>query len=120
MAKRSLRAGVPSKPFSFRLSEPDADALTEKVSAAGLSMSEFVREYVLLNKTSVIARRHASSDRNRLLYLFAKAGNNLNQLTKQVNVAHKSGDVSEETYRGILRELQHLSRYLKGCLNYVD
>jgi hypothetical protein len=120
MAKRSLTEGVPSKAISFRLSEPDANALTEKVREAGLSMSEFVREYVLLNKTSVIARRPANRDRTRLLYLFAKAGNNLNQLTKQVNVAHKTGDVSEETYRGILGELQYLSRYLKGRLNDVD
>ncbi|WP_434152218.1 plasmid mobilization protein (plasmid) [Methylocaldum gracile subsp. desertum] len=120
MAKRSLSEGVPSKPFSFRLSEPDADALTEKVKAAGLSISEFMREYVLLNKTSVIARRPASGDKRKLLYLFNKASNNINQLAKQVNVAHKAGDVSEDIYLEVLKELQHLSRYMKGCLNDVD
>lgn len=120
MAKRSLTAGVPSKAISFRLSEPDADALTEKVRAAGLSMSEFIREYVLLNKISVVARRPASGDKRKLLYLFNKAGNNINQLAKQVNVAHKAGAISEDTYSGILSELQHLSRYMKGCINDVD
>jgi len=120
MAKRSLKDGDGSEPFSFRLSKTDAEALKNKIEAAGLTKSEFIREYVLKNKTSVVARTSASQDKLKLIQLFNKAGNNINQLARSANIAHKSGRLSEETYLGILKELQHLSRYMKGSLNDVD
>ncbi|MGZ4992640.1 MAG: plasmid mobilization protein [Methylobacter sp.] len=120
MAKRSLAVGEKSKTISFRLSESDAEALLNKVEASGLSMSEFVREYVLKNRTSVIARTPASRDKLSLIRLFNKTGNNINQLAKSINIAFKSGKVSEVNYLALLSELQHISRYMKGCIKDVD
>jgi hypothetical protein len=120
MAKRRLAEGEESKTISFRLSESDAEAFNNKVEASGLSRSEFVREYVLKNKTSVIARTPASRDKLTLIRLFNKTGNNINQLAKSIHIAFKSGKVSEVNYSNILSELQHISRYMKGSIKDVD
>ena len=106
--------------MSFGLSITYADALAKKVESAGLSMSEFIREYVLNNKTTVVARTPASGDKLKLIHLFNKASNNINQLARSANIANKSGHISDVNYTEILRELQHLSRYMKGCINDVD
>lgn len=120
MAKRRLAEGEESKTISFRLSESDAKAFNNKVEASGLSRSEFVREYVLKNKTSVIAKTSASRDKLTLIRLFNKTSNNINQLAKSINIAFKSGKVSEVNYSAILSELQHISRYMKGSIKDVD
>ncbi len=117
------------KPIAFRLSEADRAVYLEKVdravylekvAASGLSQSEFFRQAVLTNRTQVIARPKASDDRKRLLYVFNKTSNNLNQLAHRANSEHVRGKLSEATYEQMLDQLQTISRYLKATLAQVE
>lgn len=109
-----------TKPVSFRLPEADHAAWMQKVNASGLKPSVFFRECVLQNKTQVIARPKASPERERLVYLFNKASNNINQLARRANADHLSGVISEKTYTGILSELNELTHYLKATIKNAD
>ncbi len=109
-----------TRPVSFRLTEADHEAYTKKVEASGLKPSDFFRDCVLTNKTQVIARTPASEDKRRLIYLFNKASNNLNQLAHRANAARLAGHVSEDVYTGILGELTQLSHAMKAAIKDAD
>jgi len=108
------------KPIAFRLSRADRAVYLEKVAASGLTQSEFFRQAVLTNRTQVIARPKASDDRKRLLYVFNKTSNNLNQIAHRANSEHVRGKLSEATYEQMLDQLQMISRYLKATLAQVE
>lgn len=105
---------------SFRLTDADHKAYLEKVEASGLKPSTFFRDCVLTNKTQIIARPKSSIEKARLLYLFNKASNNINQLAYRANSEHKGGALSESTYLAVLDALDELSRDMKDILRQVD
>lgn len=109
-----------TRPVSFRLTEADHTAYLEKVAASGLKPSAFFRECVLTNRTQVVARPVASDDKKRLLYLFNKASNNLNQLAHRANSARLSGGISDAVYSEILAEINELSQAMKAAIKNVD
>jgi hypothetical protein len=80
------------KPIAFRLSPADREA----------------------------AKPKASVDRKRMLHIFAKTSNNLNQIAHRANSEHVQGKLSEATYDQLLYQLQIIARYLKTSLNHVD
>ena len=109
-----------TRPVSFRLTAADHAAYLAKVEASGLKPSEFFRECVLQNRTQIVARAKASPERGRLLYLFNKASNNMNQLAHRANADHLAGTLSESTYEGILYNLEQIARYLKAAIHHAD
>ena len=120
MPRKPADAEKLTRPVSFRLTGADHAAYLAKVEASGLKPSEFFRECVLQNKTQVIARVQPSRDKRRLIYLFNKASNNLNQLARSANAAHLAGTVDAATYGAILAELQSLADMMKKAIDDAD
>jgi hypothetical protein len=118
--KKSHDGAGLGKPIAFRLSEADREAYLAKVVASGLTQSEFFRQAVLTNRTQVIARPVSSADRKRLLYIFSKTSNNLNQIAHRANAEHVRGKLSEATYEQLLTQLQMIARYLNSTLGKLD
>ncbi|EMO4164937.1 MAG: plasmid mobilization relaxosome protein MobC [Gallionellaceae bacterium] len=110
----------PTRTVSFRLALPDHAAYLAKAKAAGVKPSDFFRDAVLNNKTQIVARTPPSSDKRRLIYLFNKASNNLNQLAHTANAAELVGTVTPATYAGILAELQTLADVMKKAIRDAD
>ena len=108
------------QPISFRLSPADRETYLAKVRDSGLSQSDFFREVVLANKTTIVARPTASVDRKRLLHIFAKTSNNLNQIAHRANSEHVQGKLSESTYEQLLYQLETIAKYLRTTLSHVD
>ena len=109
-----------TKPVSFRLTAADHAAYAAKVKASGLKPSTFFRDAVLSNKTQIVARAKASPDRARLIYLFNKTSNNINQLAHRANADHLEGIISEHTYASILDGLRSLSLSMKAALSNAE
>ena len=120
MARPKKEADKLTRPVSFRLTEADYAAYLAKVGASGMKPSEFFRDAVLTNRTQVVARVQPSSDKRRLIYLFNKASNNLNQLAHTANAAELAGTVTPATYAGILAELQTLADVMKKAIRDAD
>lgn len=108
------------KPVSFRLHEADRQAWLEKVAASGRTPSQFFRECVLENRTQVIARVPPSADRQRLLFIVNRTGNNLNQLAHRANADHLAGRLDGRGYEALLAELEAIRHALQEVLSNVD
>lgn len=119
---RPTKYGQPlAKPRSFRLPENDDAALAAKIAASGLEFSEFIRDYVLRDRTTVIARApklssQAGAEQRRLIGLIGASGNNLNQLARRANTDYQAGIISAATYEAVLQQLEAISLYLHASL----
>lgn len=119
MTKANGDSGL-GKRVAYRLSDEDYATFIEKVKASGMTKSEFFREAILKNRTQIVARKTASEDRKRLLHIFDKAGNNLNQIAHRANREHQQGKLSEHTYEQLLYQLETIAGYLRATLRHVD
>lgn len=119
-SKKKNEAEKLTSPVSFRLTAADRAAYLAKVGASGMRPSAFFRECVLGNKTQIVARTKSSGDKDRLVYLFNKASNNMNQLAHRANADHLAGVVSDATYSRILDELQSLALLMKRGIKDAD
>lgn len=118
MAKNG-RAATPVIAFRMKTRE-EYDALKAKMDASGMRASEFMRDVVLGNKTQIVARKQPSVDRVRMLRLYAKTSNNMNQIAHRINADHLRGKLSEGTYGELLYQLEVIANYLRVNLQNVD
>ena len=118
---RPLKSGkVLTRVRGFRLTEEVSSALDEKCRSAGLTPSEFIRDCVLSNRTQIVARAQASKEKERMLFLFNKASNNMNQIAHRANEAHVMKKIDALLYRTILGSLAVLSQILKSEIENAD
>lgn len=135
------------KIVSFRLSSEDHAAYMAKVTASGMSPSQYFRQCILNDSTEIIIdgvpitedevkriydirsqanqakkkKKEATSEaKSRLLYLVNKSSNNINQLARAANTAHLNGTASELLYENILHTLTHISNHMKAVIQNVD
>lgn len=108
MAKKVTDESRLSVPLKFRLTAADAAALQEKVALSGLTMSEFLRQAIVQNKTKIVVHK-PTADAARILYLLNKESNNVNQIARQLHAARLSGKVSEQTYKHALAQLAEIN-----------
>ena len=101
-----------TKTVAFRLTDGDYVAYKNKFGNSGMTQSEFFREHVLNNTTTVVARPVASSESKRAVFLLQKASNNINQLAHRANSENLEGVLSERTFSQILNQLERLNRFL--------
>lgn len=104
--------GLP-RVVSLRLTQSEFAQLESKRSAAGFSRSEFFRQAVITNRTKVVERPRPTVDYRRLVFLFSKASNNLNQLAHRANSAHQAGLLDHQTLDSMLYELESIRQFLK-------
>lgn len=109
-----------TRPVSFRLTDADHAAYLAKVEASGLKPSEFFRECVLQNRTQVVARVPTSSDKRRMLFLFNKTSNNMNQLAHALNAAELAGTTTPATVSAILAEMQAITDMMHKAIDHAD
>lgn len=106
--------------FAFRLSASEADVLRSKIAKSNMQSAEFLRDCVLTNRTTVIARPLATLEKTRMQFLFNKTSNNMNQIAHVLNSANVSGKLSDAHYQETLLSLANIAKYLKSALNHVD
>ena len=119
MPKRKRIPGGTGKPISFRLPESERQAWLAKVSASGMTQSEFFRQAVVANRTTVQSQPAPSADSRQLVYHFCKAGNNLNQLAHRVHSDRLAGKLDEATYESIQYQLDLIAKYLKATVAHA-
>ncbi|QBR04246.1 plasmid mobilization protein [Paraburkholderia pallida] len=108
------------KPVSTRLTDEQWRIFNEKVERSGMSPSEFLRDCILTNRTQIVARPPATVERQRIMYVINRTGNNLNQLAHVANSARVSGRLSESTFVALVDELELITQLLKAHLHRVD
>jgi hypothetical protein len=109
-----------TEPFAFRLSASEALVLRSKIAQSNMKPAEFLRDCVLTNRTTVLARPQATLEKTRMQFLFNKTSNNMNQIAHVLNSANVAGKLSDAHYQETLASLANISKYLKSALSHVD
>lgn len=104
----------------FRLSEEDFTEVDQKLKAAGMSASEFLREVFLNSKVTFNVKEARPLDYQRLLFIYNKAGNNINQLAHHFNSVHRRGVLSETLYIKLLNRLVNIESLLLSGIEHGD
>jgi hypothetical protein len=120
MGRRAVGDQKLSKAYSFRLPEDQAAELNAKIAESGLDASVFLRDFVLKNKTTVIAKPKASLEKRRMQFVINKAGNNLNQIAHLLNTANKTQRLTDQLFQQATAGLQEIAKYMKAALDHVD
>ena len=101
-----------NKMLRIRLTDDEYNLLKEKADKAGKTMSEFVRDYITRGKVNSKCK-----DLPSLILHLSKIGNNINQISKNLNIAKKEGYLAEQDYDLLLDELMQINNNLKAILN---
>ncbi|MCY1296640.1 hypothetical protein D9M71_36840 [compost metagenome] len=88
--------------ISFRVSEDEFAVHAEKQPASGLTMSAYCRRVWFECEVTIIP---PSQNQERLLFLYNKSSNNLNQLAHRINQAYRSEVISERLYLNLANQL---------------
>ena len=110
--------------LSFRVDDDAYTMWLSKIAASNLSRSDFFREAILNNQSTIIqsdkpkkATRLAlpkpstvtNLAEKKVLFLLAQLSNNINQIAHRCNSDYKSGLISAATYTEILDQLTAIS-----------
>ena len=120
--KRAIKTKKPAleKLVTFRISAEDKLAYEKKVLLSGLNSSKFFRECVLTNKTQIVVRASASLEKKRVMFIYNKVSNNVNQIAHNLNSANLTKKIDDKSYQDALSNLIAITNYLKAALNNVD
>lgn len=103
--------------IAWRVTDGVKAELDRQYAESGLTQAEFLRELLERKTVQIIARKKASPDLKRALFLANKTSNNINQIAHRANADHLEGILSEARYARILAELQSISAYMKAIVS---
>ena len=106
---------IKTVPVSFRLPENVYNEYAELSESLGIKRSAFFRE-VFESKSKQLtvleSDKTAQVQRDKLIFIFNKTSNNLNQIAKNLNSAHKRDVVDERLYQKTLNKLISIEQLL--------
>jgi hypothetical protein len=120
MARKPKGKSPLTKPYGFRLSLDEAADLDARIEAFGGTASEFLRESILKNRTSVVAKPNATLEQKRLQFVFNKAGNHLDEIAYALNTANLTHRLTDQLFREAAQGLLDIAMYLRAALDHVD
>ncbi|HGJ5865850.1 MAG TPA: plasmid mobilization protein [Arsenophonus nasoniae] len=104
--------------ISLRLTDEEFLPLKRIIDTIEISKSDFFRLFILNRVNELpVTKVRKPPELKKLIFYFNKASNNLNQLTKRINIDYQSGILSEETY---LRYLNSLINIRDTFVNGID
>ncbi len=104
-------------PISFRLTESEYEPFKLILETTELTRTAFFRRVFLNNEYQFDVKERPAKEYDRLLFLFNKSSNNLNQVAHKLNSAYRSGVVSEKVYLETLNNLVSIECLLRGALD---
>lgn len=105
--------------ISFRLTDSEYEPFRVIMDELGLKKSDFFRLLVTDNLDPEKHNKKNKSDYGRLLFLFNKTSNNLNQVAKKLNTLFKSGEIKESDLKKWFFVLNKISKNLSEGLDHV-
>lgn len=106
--------------IACRLTAAENDKYKGQVALSGLSSGEYLRKLIVERPVQIVARPRASVDKARLIYLYNKASNNLNQIARRLNLANQAKQVDADIFERTLGQLISLDAFLRGRIADVD
>ena len=116
MSKKSLTTTY----IGFRLLNEEYDKFKKKAEKANMTLIEFLREGVFKNKSIVVRKEDDTLDKKKLIFLFGKSSNNLNQIAKQIHISNKAGIITKANMDKAMKDIETISTLLQKGINDVN
>jgi hypothetical protein len=104
----------------FRVTESDFAEFDQKLKQTGMTASEFFRDVFLNAKVTFNVKQARPVDYHKLVFIYNKAGNNINQLAHKVNSDHRQGIISESVHLKWLNKLASIESLLQAGISNAD
>lgn len=104
----------------FRVTEADFAEFDQKLKQTGMTASEFFRDVFLNAKVTFNVKEARPVDYHKLVFIYNKAGNNINQLAHKVNADHRRGIISETIHLKWLNKLASIESLLQAGISHAD
>jgi len=98
----------------IKMSDEVFNTMTFKAKSLGINNSLLVRG-MIMNQEVVSAQKH--KDYTRLIGLVAKFGNNLNQISHNLNLANVKGELGAVDYEHLINILTLLEHHIESTLH---
>jgi len=102
------------KRVQIKMSDDVFNTMTFKASALGISNSKLVRT-LIVEQTIVSADNH--KDNTRIFGLLGNLTNNINQISRNLNIANNEGTLSNIDYDTMLNMLTVILSNSESCIN---
>lgn len=102
---------------SFRLSEAEYEPYRKIIESTEVKRSALFRQIFINKSDSLQIESAVPKDKSRLVFISNKVSNNVNQLARNINVAHKSGSMSDKMYVDLLNNLVTLNQYFAKAID---
>lgn len=109
-----------TRTVAWRVTDAIKEELDRQYQESGMTQSEFLRELLQRKKATIVAKPRPSLDLKKLLFLFNKTSNNINQIAHRANSAHLAGTENQQTYSGILASLELIKMQLKKGIDNAN
>lgn len=101
----------------FRLDSVLHAKLVVDAELAGVTVRVWLEKAILENKTEVITKERPGL--RALLYQVNRAGNNINQIAKSLNIMQMSGDILHEEFISSLEKIEEVSALMREAIQYA-
>lgn len=105
---------------SFRLTDEEYQPIKNAIENSTLTKTEICRAVFLNQQFTFNLKQSKPVDYNKLIFIFNKASNNINQIAKVVNTENQKGTLTDEKFNAILNKLITLESYLNGFIESTD
>lgn len=105
---------------AWRVTQAVKERLDGDYRRSGKTQSDFLRDLLEHQKTTIVAQVAPQKDLKQLVFLFNKASNNINQLAHRANNAELDGTADDKTYRGILAALEVIASEMKRGIDHAN
>ena len=102
--------------ISFRLTKDEYEQFNDAISQSGLKRGPFFKGLVLSKSNVVVQAVETKTVDRKLVFLFNKISNNINQLAKNSNRAHLTGLINTTHYKLLLNRLINIEDLLNNMI----
>lgn len=104
-------------PISFRLTKSEYEPYKDILEKTDLSKTDFFRGVFLQKQYTFNVQECKPVEYGKLIFIFNKTSNNINQIAKRLNAENKEGIISQRSYNIAINELITMQSQLKRILD---
>lgn len=106
--------------ITFRLTDDEFLPIKTAIEKTNITKTEICRSIFLSEKFTFEVKENKPIEYSKLVFIFNKTSNNINQLAKNINTASKLGIVNNQQFSQLLNKLIIIESILDNTLKGID
>lgn len=117
MSEKKPKGANKGRVVAFRVTEEDFAVHAQCLADSGLKLSVYARRIWLEGTVTIVP---PSENKKRLVFLYNKSSNNLNQLAHRINEIQQRGIITEKLYLNLANQLIAIRELLLNGIKDAD